>query len=228
MKRPRFRLRTLLVLTVPPALALLLAIPVRKARSAAWESVCECNFCYIATALLNFRDRHGHFPDDESVQSSTRPRQSWRVYLYRDEYYDETFNASYKFDLPWDHPKNLPFSRQCPNGFFCPNNQSEPARFTNYVAVIGLDGVSSLDHATAIPKDSPEAARHIMVIEYPNSDILWTEPRDLDLSDLDKLTPGADEHGLGVLFADAHFERLPLPELRRRLTSPPLPAQASP
>ncbi len=62
----------------------------------------------------------------------------------------------------------------------------------------------------------------VLLIEYPNSDILWTEPRDLDIKDLDKLAPGADEHGLGVLFADGHFERLSLPELRWLLTHSPL------
>ncbi len=127
----------------------------------------------------------------------------------------------YDFSLPWNAPRNRPLSREVPDEFVCDNNQYRSARFTNYVAWVD-HGVSSLERASAIPRNSPQAAEFILILEYPNSDILWTEPRDLDIKDLDKLAPGADPHGLGVLFADGHFERLPLPKLRRRLTHSPL------
>ena len=131
--------------------------------------------------------------------------QSWRAYIR--QYISDGFNQKYDLERPWSTPANQHVVNIGARLFCCPNNQEEPNRFTNYVAVID-HGVSTFDQANQIPKGSPEEAKQVLVIEYPNSDILWTEPRDLDVTELHKLAEGNDPLGLGVLFADGSFRRM--------------------
>lgn len=218
MKPPRLRLRTLLVLLVPLALVFWVVSAVRKERSAIRESACAGRLGWIALHLLNYRDTHGHFPSAALAMPGSAYPTSWRVRL--DEFIRE-FSASprsttYDPQRAWSSARNLPVSREVPWWYSCPNNEPNPARFASYVALID-GGVSSFERADAIPRGSPEAAEAILVIEYPNSDIPWTEPRDLDVKDLGRLVQGADLTGLGVIFADGHKEQLSPSELRRRL-----------
>lgn len=139
---------------------------------------------------------------------------SWRALAYWE--LGTEFTRTYDIAKPWDTPANLKAAAVTPQCFGCPNTQGRPPPFTNFVAVVDR-GVSSLERANALGPGSPEAARLVLLIEYPNSEIPWTEPRDLDLSDLPKLAAGSDPDGLGVIFADGHFRRMPRGELLKLL-----------
>jgi Protein of unknown function (DUF1559) len=210
----RFRLRSLVLALIPLAMLFALASAVARARASANAAVCHGNMSQMAIHLLNYREIYGHFPPAVFTGDGTTPPQSWRVLLHT--YMEQStwqvgFGRNYDLTRPWNSPGNLATANPMPASFACKNNQGEPPKYTNYVAVIDR-GVSSLESADAIPRGSPEEARHVLLIEYPNSTTPWNEPRDLDVDDLAKLNQGVDP-GIGVIFADARFRRVSLAEL---------------
>jgi prepilin-type processing-associated H-X9-DG protein len=52
-------------------------------------------------------------------------------------------------------------------------------------------------------------AETILLVELHNTGINWTEPRDLDISELAKVTTNCHSGGFHALFADGHVELLP-------------------
>lgn len=215
----QIRLRTLLLVVIPAALVLAVAAAVSRARTDANASSCHGSMAQIALGLLNYRELHGHFPPAAFTGAGGTRLHSWRVLLLADIEgvgWSVGVGRTYNMAQPWNSPGNRSAAELGPALFRCRNNQGESGHSANYVALIDR-GVSSFERADAIPRGSPEAARQVLVIEYPNSHIFWTEPRDLDLDDLSRLSPGADPRGLGVVFADGHYERMALAELRALL-----------
>ena len=203
------RLKTwhLLVLMVPLSLFCSLMPMVRAARKAAREVQCRINLEECVILLNEIRDRTGRYPPAVTPGPDGKPMHSWRAYLASSA--QRPAVAGYDFLQPWSSPVNLKAAAVAPREFVCPNTQAEPPRFANFVAVTD-HGVSTFDRANTIPARSAPASKQILLIEYPNSDILWTEPRDLDVTELDKLTQGAETQGLAVIFADRTVRRLPL------------------
>ncbi len=215
MNLARPRIKSVIIALIPIALMVALATGVWRVRTDSKEAICHGNMAGMAVHLFDYRDLYGHFPPAVFTGAGTKPLHSWRVSLH--SYVERTtqnpeFDRAYHFDQRWDSPANLANSKEVPPMFVCPNNQGEPRRYTNYVALIDR-GVSSLEWADAIPRNSPEAALRVLLIEHPNSDILWTEPRDLHSKELPSLRVGSDPRGLGVIFADGHFRRLSVNEI---------------
>jgi hypothetical protein len=205
MKAIRIRLWHVFFLMILVALALALVSTYGLAKKEMHETSCRGNFSQIYVHLLNLRDSQGRYPPAVSTDADGRPMHSWRAQVYAMA--RGTLGREYDLMQPWDSPANRKAAQTVPPMFVCGNNQSEPARFSNYVVIIDR-GQSTLDRASAIPKGSPDEARQILVIEDPGSVVRWTEPRDLDSADLPKLLVGADPHGIGVLFADGTFRRM--------------------
>lgn len=208
----RMSVRTMLILIVPAALASWLAVGVRSARTAARESQCFNNPYYTYVQLLNYRSTYGHYPRDVSSRLMVGAMHSWRAVLHAYERTDN-FAAVYDLTQPWNSPGNLVAARVAPNQFVCPNNCNNGVRTTSYVAVIE-DGISSLDRADALPREGPEVSRQVLLLEVPNSDIVWTEPRDLDVADLSRLDPTGDPDGIMVVFADGATRRMKVEAVR--------------
>ena len=213
MRALQTKTQHLLISMIPLALAFTLIAAVGQARKAARESQCHGNLSgQIHIALLNLRDRlGGHYPPLVTLGPDGKPMYGWRAQVHR-EAAGSYFGIGYDFAQPWNCAGNLKAARVGWRMFNCPNNQTEAGPMTNFVAVIDR-GVSTLALASAIPPGFPAEAKQVLVIEYPNSDILWTEPRDLDVTELAKLADGNDSKGLGVLFADGKFRRIPRAEV---------------
>src|ERR1041385_2819216 len=97
----------------------------------------------------------------------------------------------------------------------CPQH-STPAD-ANYLAVVGLNTAwpGAVGRKTSELKDP---AKTILLIEVPNSNVNWLEPRDLTIEQIKRtglkgLLPTTGEpphrHGFNVVFADGHTETLP-------------------
>jgi len=213
MSTRSIRLWHLLILMIPTAIVCFFVSVAQQAMVYTNRSNCYNNLFYNAIQLVKYRDGYGHYPPAVFTGEGRKPVHSWRVLTYNLGGNDLASDYEYNLGEPWDSPGNLK-AAAAPSWLVCRNNQSDPRRYTNYVAVINR-GVSTLQRADAIPRGSPEAARQVLLIEYPNSDILWTEPRDLDADDLGKLDEGNDLWGIGVVFADAKVRRVSLAELRK-------------
>ncbi len=106
---------------------------------------------------------------------------SWRTLLLPYLEYGDLYNA-YNLEQPWDSPDNLRLARnpgRSLNTFRRPEDPDPGSILTKFVAVVGprtaFPGAGSLrfdDITDGLPNT-------ISFVEIAESDILWSEPRDL-------------------------------------------------
>jgi hypothetical protein len=186
---------------------------------------CRNNQRQITLALLGYEQEHGHLPPAYVADADGKPMHSWRVlilkYLDRPDLY-----RAYDFNEPWNGPHNSKMASSMPTIYRCrSNNNGKTPNCTSYVAVIGQKtawlgdkGETTLDVSV---KDG--CARTVLLMEFPDSDINWLEPRDLSYEELcEKMTPEErakifDAHyGVSVVsFADGHQETCTEPFLQK-------------
>ena len=203
----QFSLRKLLIyvgaLCVVCAVLSLFVQAVREdARLHGRRQYCRNNLTQIAIALHNYHDLHDCLPMPFSHDAAGNPLHSWRVAIAEFVGSGE-LRRHYDYTLPWNDPKNLEVSNQFANPFICPSaNQPKGSGFTNYVMVVGQKRAA----------DPPA----IMVVEIADSDIHWTEPRDLNFDEIsfninDKTKPSISSHhahGAMVLYANGRVKFL--------------------
>lgn len=185
--------------------------------------MCNNNMKQLMLALHIYHDVHGHFPPAYTVDSAGRPLHSWRVlilpYIEEDKLYQQ-----FRLDEPWNSPHNLPLAQQMPRVFRCPKAKREPTARASYVALVGPQSIWPEDKSTSFGDIHDELAHTIALMEWPESDILWTEPRDLPADNLTLLTQptrkqlrGRHRHSrqgnVMVGFVDGTVRNLCLPKL---------------
>jgi hypothetical protein len=134
----------------------------------------------LAMAIAAYEAEHGSLPPAYIADADGKPMHSWRVlllpYLGEKVLYDQ-----YRFDEPWDSPNNMAVANTLSSqSFRCPSASNKgPTSITNYVAIIG-PGTAWPD-ATGIKVSdvSDGAGATLLLVEWPESDIQWNEPRDL-------------------------------------------------
>ena len=165
-----------------------------RAYEAPRRASCVNNLTDVVLALLNYHTEHGSFPPAYVADKNGKAMHSWRVLILPYLGHDDLYKA-YDFTEPWDGPKNKGLLAACPKEYFCPNDanaRAPGATQTSYLAVVGPNAAWAGEKPRKMgPVDFPgdrEISNTIMVIEATNSDIPWTEPRDLSL----------DAHGVAV------------------------------
>ncbi|MDG3003074.1 hypothetical protein PZE19_04785 [Paludisphaera sp. Pla2] len=131
---------------------------------------------------------------------------SWRAVVWA--YGSPEFAARYDFSEPWNSPANLAAAQPVPVDLWCHNSQNSPACSTNYAAILDGDRCS-LDSAG---QGGPNK-RRIVIVEVPDSTILWTEPRDVTLEEIARFPPPHDPGGLAAVFSDGSYRRLSIQEI---------------
>ena len=150
----------------------------------------------FSKALMASRTYYGHFPPAYVMDSSGRRMHSWRAFLIPFIDVNEYSGSCrmYKFDEPWDSPANTQFRNE--SGFHEYYSCSKPAscsRNASYLCAIG--GV-----VWPIPQERrddwgtlrcggeggglPSRGKAIFLVEVRESDIPWTEPKDMSLSEI--------------------------------------------
>lgn len=177
----------------------------QAAREAERRQQCVYKIRGLGLALGNYHDVYGCFPPPYVADANGRPMHSWRVAIIP-FLLSSDFHRKYDFNAPWDSPANFALARTwCTsfNPFVCPSAHQTPDEgFTSYVMIVGPDG-------------RPERNDTILVAEIADSDILWSEPRDLKRDEMslqinDRSKPGISSHhplGAMVVFSDGsvHF-----------------------
>jgi len=149
---------------------------------------CQLRIRNLGLAMQNYASTHaGRFPD-LVASDSDGPAHSWRVALL--PYFDrDDLRSSYSFAAAWNAPANLPTARSevellsCPANYF-PTDETG-RRSTNYAAMSGA--------ATAFPNQkgmtldaiygADGLAQTILIGECSGLNIVWTEPRDIDVAE---------------------------------------------
>lgn len=116
----RIRLRKILLAIAFIGLIISLFLPaMRSAREAARRAQCVNNLKQLALALQHYQEMYGTLPPAYVTADDGTPLHSWRVlilpFLERNDIYDQ-----YRFDEPWDGPKNRKLAELNPMVFRCP------------------------------------------------------------------------------------------------------------
>jgi hypothetical protein len=175
-------------------------------REAARRVSCSNNVKNIVLALHNYHDRYHAFPPAYVTDKAGKPLYSWRVLLL--PYFESNADPiNFHFDEPWDSPHNLKFAREeMPRVYGCPNRPGgRHSTVTSYVAVTGDETMWPGSAAMAFDKVTDGTSHTLLIVEWPESDVVWTEPRDLPMKDIrkwwfvsPKVEAGEHRHGAGV------------------------------
>jgi Protein of unknown function (DUF1559) len=140
---------------------------------------------------------------------------SWRVLILPFLEQQELYRA-YKFDEPWNGPNNRKLSGRIGNIYLRSGLESDQVQTTSFVAVIGPQTMWPGSKATS--RNDVGDGRHetLMVVEVPDGQFLWMEPRDLEFDRMSfKINDGSGK-GLGsrlggarVVSADTGVRTLP-------------------
>lgn len=150
-------------------------------RPASRRTACKNNLKQLGLAMHNSHDTFDRFP----ATAGGEPPMSWRVALL--PYVDQTplFNR-YDFAKRWDESPNAAFLLQEIRSYRCPGVQrpaDEQGRFfTSYVAPVGPHSILQREQSMLLEDVTDGASYTIAVVEACGLELLWTEPRDFDVT----------------------------------------------
>ena len=179
-----------------------------EARRSARQGDCIMHLKQISLALLNYQDRYGSLPPAVVADASGKPLHSWRVLILPFLDGDDVY-ARYDFREPWNGPNNSRLQAELPasfaDRFHCPDGRSRRP-LTNYFAVIGPKTLWPGTACGVIDGRMKGGAPEDLVIELPDSEVHWMEPRDVSveevISRLESLSETDAIHPRGVLYVD--------------------------
>lgn len=122
---------------------------------------------------------------------------------------------AYDLNEPWNGPDNQPLSEMTLDAFRCNHGGSHAT--TDYLGVTGARTVWPKRGVTRFDDLLDGATNTILVVEVFGSDILWSEPRDLDFESMSFAVndssgsgiKGPFSDGANVLLADGGVRHLP-------------------
>ncbi len=156
---------------------------IARARHEVNESLCHSNLFKLYFALLEYDAVNGSLPPAYINGPDGNPAHSWRVLIlpHLDSWGidGDAIHRAYDFSKPW----NASCNRSLPipvreSRFACPCGSERQTTLTSYVVLVGPDTLFPGTETVTLT-DIPESVDPILVIEITNSDIQWTEPRDL-------------------------------------------------
>jgi prepilin-type processing-associated H-X9-DG protein len=154
-----------------------------RANEASRRSQCVINLKCIGLALHNYHNVYKCFPPAYIADDEGRPMHSWRVlllpYLEHKDLYEQ-----YRFDEAWDGPNNSQLAdsiRWFSTLFACPSDWDGHSHNTNYVLVTGEGTAWGEGQSPQFRDFTDGISETVMVVEIKDSNIHWTEPRDLTI-----------------------------------------------
>lgn len=154
---------------------------IQSARQNAQKSECRSNLKLIGIHLRNYHDTYDVLPPAYIADENGSPLLSWRVLAADYEYYDLDFKTKLDFSQPWDNQANSRFLSSLITVLWqCPSAEVKKPGTTQYVAVTGPGTLWQGNE----PNRLSESDKRILVIEWPDSDIYWAEPRDITANEL--------------------------------------------
>lgn len=194
-------------------------------REAARRADCANGMRDVGLALNKFHDATG-LPLDSILTSDGNPPRSWRVeilpFLERDSIKDK-----YVTGQSWDSAANTPVAKMEVSEFTCPSNwnlKDDKNRYYSHVSAV-TGPKTCFENGKGMPLDQiPDGSSNtIMLVEAAGQQIVWTEPRDVDIGkdpiglnlpgDRPHTSPGwgSSYHnaGINVVYADGSIRNIP-------------------
>ena len=170
---------------VIPFLLLIIAIVplpwVNDRRPPSPHTSCKNNLKQIGLAMHNYHDVWSSFP----AASLGQPAVSWRIALLP---FVEHSELGKRFDRhqSWDSAANADLQKVRVLPYACPARPLQvdsSGRFlTSYVVPTGPGSIFSSEGGTPISQIRDGTSNTLLVMEACGSEIIWTDPRDLDSS----------------------------------------------
>ncbi|MDB5339945.1 MAG: hypothetical protein JWN70_5564 [Planctomycetaceae bacterium] len=156
-------------------------------RESGRRSQCKNNLKQIGLALHNYLDEFTKFPDIQIRSEDSEPM-SWRVGML--PYLDRKADfANYVPTATWDSDDNFLISKAEVGQYLCPSvpvtNQKDRAGrwYSAYATLVGPQTAFAAGKGRAIPEFTDGTSNTVLVVEACGQQIVWTEPRDIELTD---------------------------------------------
>jgi hypothetical protein len=145
----------------------------------------------LGIALHCYGQDHGCLPPAHVVDKKGKPMHSWRSMILPYVEGDPAFLAKYSFGEAWNGPNNKKLLTQAPRMYVAPEDWQRPPQplpsNASYVAIVGRKGAWRGDKALSFDDMRKPLSQTVWLIEVANSNIAWTEPRDVSWDDVPKL-----------------------------------------
>lgn len=173
------------------------------------RAYCMNNLMQIGNALHHYHVIHGGLPPAYVADENGKSIHSWRAIILPN-LSEQQLADQYDFSEPWDGPSNSQLGKFMPRNYGCPSDRAAfGSGFTNYVAIVGPGTAWPGDKGARL-SDIDDPSQTILVVEVVGANISWTEPRDLNISDIlpeingKRATGISSRHpkGANVLMAD--------------------------
>ncbi len=177
------------------------------------------NLKEIALAFHNYHDTYLCFPPAYIPDEDGKPMHSWRVLVLQfvDDPETQQIYKQYDFTEPWNSPGNLAVANQLPWIYRDPfRRDSNPT--TSYMVLTGPGTIFEGSKAAHLRDIVDGTINTLLAVEVINSKATWTEPKDLDYSEM-PLSINASQNGdcissdrtdgAAVAFADGSVHILP-------------------
>jgi hypothetical protein len=166
-------------------------------------------------AVANYHQTYGCFPPAYVADRDGKPMHSWRVLILPFLEQQEHYNA-YNFAEPWNGPNNRKLVSRVGNFYLRSGLESDQIRTTSFVAVVGPQTVWQGSTPTTYKHVVDGSHDTLMVVEVPDGQFLWMEPRDLEFDNMSFRINDGSRRGLGsrlggarVVSADTTVRTLP-------------------
>ncbi|MGE3315385.1 MAG: DUF1559 domain-containing protein [Planctomycetaceae bacterium] len=174
----RWTIWTVVIVGVPTA-ALLLGKWIQRQQDVVRRFQAHGNFSQLRLALENYHDVYGTFPPLKLHRSQNGPEYSWRVALSEFVQKEGVFDH-YDFSQPWNGTSNQKLAESLPEGmrwFHTPKIGEVDIHRTDFIGVSGPLKEWPV-YGPCRTMTVSVGADSFTLIELPNSDIHWMEPRD--------------------------------------------------
>jgi hypothetical protein len=173
---------TIIVATILFVFASLTSVPGREAREIARRTQCLNNLKQVGTVLVNDEEKHAHFPAPVTKLQGGPPT-SWRVTFLSAL---ESPPVAYFRAQAWNAPANRDAGTSPVSVYSCPSNwhpHDEQNRWlASYALVTGPGTISPGEKSLGRLDISDGAANTLLAVEAAGLRIVWSEPRDADVS----------------------------------------------
>lgn len=145
---------------------------------------CESNLEQIASAVSLYESDYGCFPPAYTTDADGNRLHSWRTlllpYLGEEELYKKL-----NLEEPWDSPANRLWHDTPVDVFQCPADSSGSPTDTNYVMIVGGEGLFDGGEPLKAVDVTDGTSKTILLIEMRGTKIHWMAPEDLRWEETD-------------------------------------------
>jgi len=143
----------------------------------------------ISYALRMYSGESKLLPPSFQIDAKTGAKTSWRVLV---EPYDRLFaSKQYNAALDWNSESNLQLMNDGRSVIYdlCKpmTTSDEGIIHTEFAVIAGKDTLFVADQSFSLDEIADGRENTVVVVQILNSDVPWSEPRDLELSKIDRL-----------------------------------------